>query len=74
MLNVLQIPIRVITQIIVIVHMDHILILFNFIPKKMNESYIYQSSYYNDSSKLHPGKNNDWYKAQEVEVYKIIIN
>ena len=40
----------------------------------MNEPYIGPYDYYNDSSKLHPGKKNDYYKAQEVEVYKIIIN
>ena len=42
--------------------------------KKMNEAYIHPDDYYNDSSKLHPGKKDDWYKAQEVEVYKIIMN
>ena len=45
-----------------------------FCEEKMNEPYICKSSYYNDSSKLYPGKKEDFYKAQEVEVYKIIIN
>ena len=45
-----------------------------FYSRKMNEPYIGPYDYYNDSSKLHPGKKNDYYKAQEVEVYKIIIN
>ena len=41
--------------------------------KKMNEAYICGYSYYNDSSKLYAEKKADYYKAQEVEVYKIII-
>ena len=32
------------------------------------------SPHYNDTSKLYPGKNYGYYKAQEVEVYKIRIN
>ena len=51
-------------------HFDSI----QFYNKKMNEAYICEHCYYNDSSKLHPGKKEDYYKAQEVEVYKIIIN
>ena len=45
-----------------------------FYSKKMNEAYICSHSYYNNSSNLYPGKNADYYKMQEVEVYKIIIN
>ena len=41
----------------------------------MNEPRIIPGApHYNDTSKLYPGKNKDYYKAQEVEVYKIIIN
>jgi hypothetical protein len=45
-----------------------------FNGKKMNEACICSSGYYNNSSNLHPGKKGDYYKTQEVEVYKIIIN
>jgi hypothetical protein len=45
-----------------------------FSDKKMNEAYIQSYSYYNNSSNLYPGKKADYYKTQEVEVYKIIIN
>ena len=45
-----------------------------FYSKKMDEPYITTSSYYNDSNRLYPGKNDDYYKCQEVEVYKISIN
>ena len=45
-----------------------------FYTKKMNEAYIYSHCYYNNSSNLYPGKKADFYKMQEVEVYKIIIN
>ena len=41
---------------------------------KMNEAFICSCSYYNDSSNLYPGKKEDYYKMQEVEIYKIIIN
>ena len=40
----------------------------------MNEAYIQSTGYYNNSSNLYPGKKADFYKMQEVEVYKIIIN
>ena len=40
----------------------------------MNEAYIQSTGYYNNSSNLYPGKKADYYKMQEVEVYKIIIN
>ena len=40
----------------------------------MNEAYIQSTGYYNNSSNLYPGKKEDYYKTQEVEVYKIIIN
>lgn len=45
-----------------------------FYSKKMNEACICSHSYYNNSSNLYPGKKSDYYKMQEVEVYKIIIN
>ena len=45
-----------------------------FHDKKMNEALICSDSYYNNSSNLYPGKKADFYKMQEVEVYKIIIN
>ena len=45
-----------------------------FHEKKMNEACICSSGYYNNSSNLYPGKKADFYKMQEVEVYKIIIN
>jgi hypothetical protein len=45
-----------------------------FYEKKMNEAYIQSYSYYNNSSNLYPGKKAGYYKTQEVEVYKIIIN
>jgi uncharacterized protein YfeS len=45
-----------------------------FHNKKMNEALICSDSYYNNSSNLYPGKKADYYKMQEVEVYKIIIN
>ena len=45
-----------------------------FYSNKMDELYITQSSYYNDSNKLYPGKQSNYYKAQEVEIYKILIN
>ena len=45
-----------------------------FYDKKMNEACICSSGYYNNSSNLYPGKKGDYYKTQEVEVYKIIIN
>ena len=45
-----------------------------FCSKKMDEPYITTSSYYNDSNRLYPGKNGDYYKCQEVEVFKIFIN
>ena len=45
-----------------------------FYNKKMNEAYICSHDYYNNSSNLYPGKKADYYKMQEVEVYKIIIN
>ena len=45
-----------------------------FYSKKMNEALIQSHGYYNNSSNLYPGKNADYYKMQEVEVYKIIIN
>ena len=45
-----------------------------FDNKKMDEAYICQYSYYNDSNRLYPGKKEDYYKCQEVEVYKILIN
>ena len=45
-----------------------------FYSKKMDEPYIYgSSSYYTESNKLYPGKSGAYYKAQEVEVFKIII-
>ena len=46
----------------------------NFCNKKMDEPYITTCSYYTDSNKLYPGKAGNYYKAQEVEVFKIIIN
>ena len=45
-----------------------------FVSKKMDEPYINQGSHYKDTSKLYPGKKADYYKAQEVEVYKVKIN
>jgi len=45
-----------------------------FYNKKMNEAYIQSYSYYNNSSSLCPGNKAGYYKMQEVEVYKIIIN
>ena len=45
-----------------------------FYNKKMDEPYIQEHSYYTDSKKLYPGKSSNYYKAQEVEVFKIIIN
>ncbi len=45
-----------------------------FHDKKMNEAYICSSGYYNNSSSLCPGNKAGYYKMQEVEVYKIIIN
>ena len=45
-----------------------------FYSKKMNEVYIGSHDFYNNSSSLYPGKKEDHYKTQEVEVYKIIIN
>jgi len=45
-----------------------------FYSKKMDEPYIYPSNYYNETNKLYPGKSNNYYKAQEVEIYKLIIN
>ena len=45
-----------------------------FCDKKMDEPYIQEHSYYTDSKKLYPGKSGNYYKAQEVEVFKIIIN
>ena len=45
-----------------------------FYGKKMDEPYIYNSSsYYNESNKLYPGKSG-YFKADEVEIFKIIIN
>ena len=41
---------------------------------KMNKPYIYHTNYgFNDCQKLYPGKNTDYYDAEEVEIYKIII-
>ena len=41
----------------------------------MDEPYINSShSYYNESNKLNYGKNGAYYKCEEVEVYKILIN
>ena len=40
----------------------------------MDEPYITTSSYHNDSNKLYPGKPGNYYKAQEVEIFKIITN
>ena len=45
-----------------------------FYEKKMNEAKIKGHDYYNNSTSLYPGKTIDYYKMQEVEVYKIIIN
>ena len=45
-----------------------------FCSKKMDEPYIGSSSYYNESNKLYPGKLGYYYKADEVEIFKIIIN
>ena len=45
-----------------------------FASKKMNEAKICSYSFYNNSSSLCPGKKEGYYKMQEVEVYKIIIN
>ena len=46
-----------------------------FTSKKMDEPYIASShSYYNDSNKLYSGNKGDYYKCEEVEVYKIVIN
>ena len=45
-----------------------------FYDKKMDEPYITSSSYYNESNKLYPGKSGNYYKADEVEIFKIIIN
>ena len=42
--------------------------------KKMDEPLIQEGSYYPDSKKLYPGKTGNYYKAQELEVFKIIIN
>ncbi len=42
--------------------------------KKMNKPYIYVSNDgFNDCVKLYPEKNNGYYDAEEVEIYKIII-
>ena len=40
----------------------------------MDEPYITTSSYFTDSNKLNPGKSGNYYRTQEVEVFKIIIN
>ena len=45
-----------------------------FYSKKMDKPYINSSSYYNESDKLYPGKSEKYYKANEVEIFKIIIN
>ena len=45
-----------------------------FYSKKMDEPFIYPSSSYNETNKLYPGKSSTYYKAQEVEIFKIIIN
>jgi len=45
-----------------------------FYSKKMDEPFIYPSAYYNETNKLYPGKSNTYYKTQEVEIFKIIIN
>ena len=40
----------------------------------MNKPYIYVSNDgFNDCIKLYPEKNNSYYDAEEVEIYKIII-
>ena len=44
-----------------------------FYDKKMDEPYITSSSYYNESNKLYPEKSG-YFKADEVEIFKIIIN
>ena len=46
----------------------------HFSNKKMDEPYCTNSSYYTDSNKLYPNKSGNYYKAQEVEIFKIIIN
>ncbi len=46
-----------------------------FYNKKMDEPYINtSSSNYNEANKLYPGKSDGYYKANEVEIFKIIIN
>ena len=45
-----------------------------FCNKKMNEPYIVTSIHYNESNKLYPGKSGGYYKTEEVEIFKIIIN
>ncbi len=42
--------------------------------KNMDEPFICKSSFYDNSDRLYPGKKDDYYKCQEVEVYKILIN
>ena len=46
----------------------------SFYNKKMDEPYIGSYSYYNESNKLYPGKSGNYYKADEVEIFKITIN
>ena len=45
-----------------------------FNSSKMDELYFYESNYYNEINKLYPGKTHNYYKVQEVEIFKIEFN
>ena len=45
-----------------------------FNSNKMDELYFYESNYYNEINKLYPGKSHNYYKVQEVEIFKIEFN